>query len=481
MQLYLKFQLESTPGIPRMFLKQQCVRIISIKYSIWPHITSPDSSLRLPWIISTFTPKPRTEAMWMPQLILSISIQVVKRQLQDCVVRVPCDTKVKRKTIQMAEKFQPVSSDLTLKERKEARSLRSVDLSDAEIGNRRNALAHCLVLVKDLVEFAIPKGLEALNRCHSIYDIHWCKGRGWEFFEGLPRITDFILQGIQEISFVSLPHFISSFVWFIQSCLFFVCFCCPANVNIFGEIIFSASVDLACAITSNPSCLESTTSDEVKISPFAMLTNFSAATVGTNGFLIHSITHEEYFTKPRMAPCHLVIIFATHNLVGSSTATDSRSHNDLFDATFSHQELNKPQKVLNNMKPTKSQLLMSLTDLTLDSRRRSSQARFSQRLGLLEFVGTLDIISCGIHIASVLGFGMKVEIIQGSLKELSGDVMCWNDYVINRILNYFHVGNKIYETSIHSIGFGVKVEIIQSSLKELSGDDMCWNDYVSIM
>ncbi|KAG1655580.1 hypothetical protein GQR58_024436 [Nymphon striatum] len=114
------------------------------------HITSPDSSLRLPWIISTFTPKPRTEAMWMPQLILSISIQVVKRQLQDCVVRVPYDTKVKRKTIQMAEKFQPVSSDLTLKERKEARSLRSVDLSDAEIGNRRNALAHCLVLVKDV-------------------------------------------------------------------------------------------------------------------------------------------------------------------------------------------------------------------------------------------------------------------------------------------------------------------------------------------
>ncbi|KAG1709794.1 hypothetical protein GQR58_002758 [Nymphon striatum] len=162
-----------------------------------------------------------------------------------------------------------------------------------------------------------------------------------------------------------------------------------------------------------------------------------------------------------MAPCHLVIIFATHNLVGSSTATDSRSHNDLFDATFSHQELNKPQKVLNNMKPTKSQLLMSLTDLTLDSRRRSSQARFSQRLGLLEF-GTLTTQSC-------------------SLKELSGDVMCWNDYVINRILNYFHVGNKIYETSIHSIGFGVKVEIIQSSLKELSGDDMCWNDYVSIM
>ncbi|KAG1651094.1 hypothetical protein GQR58_027494 [Nymphon striatum] len=36
----------------------------------------------------------------------------------------------------MAEKFQPVSSDLTLKERKEARSLRSVDLSDADIGDR---------------------------------------------------------------------------------------------------------------------------------------------------------------------------------------------------------------------------------------------------------------------------------------------------------------------------------------------------------
>ncbi|KAG1710441.1 hypothetical protein GQR58_002715 [Nymphon striatum] len=54
----------------------------------------------------------------------------------DCVVRVPYDPKVRRKTIQMAEKFQPVSSDLTLKERKEARSLRSVDLSDADIGDR---------------------------------------------------------------------------------------------------------------------------------------------------------------------------------------------------------------------------------------------------------------------------------------------------------------------------------------------------------
>ncbi|KAG1656869.1 Procollagen-lysine,2-oxoglutarate 5-dioxygenase 3 [Nymphon striatum] len=41
----------------------------------------------------------------------------------------------------MPEKFQPVSSHLTLKEREEARSLRSVDLSDAEIGDRRNALA----------------------------------------------------------------------------------------------------------------------------------------------------------------------------------------------------------------------------------------------------------------------------------------------------------------------------------------------------
>ncbi|KAG1706956.1 hypothetical protein GQR58_003578 [Nymphon striatum] len=61
-------------------------------------------------------------------------------RLQDCVVRVPFDTKVKRKTIQMAEKFQPVSSDLTLKERKEARSLRSVNLSDDEIGNRRNCI-----------------------------------------------------------------------------------------------------------------------------------------------------------------------------------------------------------------------------------------------------------------------------------------------------------------------------------------------------
>ncbi|KAG1649256.1 hypothetical protein GQR58_029174 [Nymphon striatum] len=54
----------------------------------------------------------------------------------DCVVRVPYDPKVRRRTIQMAEKFQPVSSELTLKERKEARSLRSVDLSDADIGDR---------------------------------------------------------------------------------------------------------------------------------------------------------------------------------------------------------------------------------------------------------------------------------------------------------------------------------------------------------
>ncbi|KAG1682328.1 hypothetical protein GQR58_011082 [Nymphon striatum] len=46
----------------------------------------------------------------------------------DCVVRVPYDLKVRRRTIQMAEKFQPVSSELTLKERKEAQSLCSVDL-----------------------------------------------------------------------------------------------------------------------------------------------------------------------------------------------------------------------------------------------------------------------------------------------------------------------------------------------------------------
>ncbi|KAG1652151.1 hypothetical protein GQR58_026500 [Nymphon striatum] len=54
----------------------------------------------------------------------------------DCVVRVPYDPKVRRKTIQMPEKFQLVSSHRTLKERKEARSLRSVDLSDADIGDR---------------------------------------------------------------------------------------------------------------------------------------------------------------------------------------------------------------------------------------------------------------------------------------------------------------------------------------------------------
>ncbi|KAG1650301.1 Solute carrier organic anion transporter family member 4C1 [Nymphon striatum] len=53
----------------------------------------------------------------------------------DCVVRVPYDPKVRRKTIQMPEKFQLVSSHRTLKERKEARSLRSVDLSDADIGD----------------------------------------------------------------------------------------------------------------------------------------------------------------------------------------------------------------------------------------------------------------------------------------------------------------------------------------------------------
>ncbi|KAG1685709.1 hypothetical protein GQR58_008956 [Nymphon striatum] len=54
----------------------------------------------------------------------------------DCVVRVPYDPKVRRKTIQMPEKFQLVSNHRTLKERKEARSLRSVDLSDADIGDR---------------------------------------------------------------------------------------------------------------------------------------------------------------------------------------------------------------------------------------------------------------------------------------------------------------------------------------------------------
>ncbi|KAG1664437.1 Tyrosine-protein phosphatase non-receptor type 9 [Nymphon striatum] len=54
----------------------------------------------------------------------------------DCVVRVPYDPKVRRKTIQMPEKFQLVSSHRTLKERKEARPLRSIDLSDADIGDR---------------------------------------------------------------------------------------------------------------------------------------------------------------------------------------------------------------------------------------------------------------------------------------------------------------------------------------------------------
>ncbi|KAG1671516.1 hypothetical protein GQR58_016405 [Nymphon striatum] len=212
----------------------------------------------------------------------------------------------------MAEKFQPVSSDLTLKERKEARSLRSVDLSDAEIGDRRNALAHCLVPVKDPV---FPSLLYVCSlRYVSPYTVEW---------------TTCLMD------------------WKVSSLEYLVNLRCRV-----GKVAHFVQVDWK--------------------------------------------RYEMYLLCPD-------------------------------DTVYG-----------NN-------------------------------------------ISCGIHIASVLGFGVKVEIIQGSLKELSGDVMCWNDYVINRILNYFHVGNKIYETSIHSIGFGVKVEIIQSSLKELSGDDMCWNDYVSIM
>ncbi|KAG1671514.1 hypothetical protein GQR58_016405 [Nymphon striatum] len=231
---------------------------------------------------------------------------------------------------------------------------------------------HNLVFVSflKLVEFAIPKGLEALNRCHSIYDIHW--------------------------------------------------------------------FDLACAMTSNPSCLESTTSDEVKISPFAMLTNFSVATVDANGFLIHSITVP--YTVEWTTCLMDWKVSSLEYLVNLRCRVGKVAH--FVQVDWKRYEM----------------YLLCPDDTVYGNN-----------------------ISCGIHIASVLGFGVKVEIIQGSLKELSGDVMCWNDYVINRILNYFHVGNKIYETSIHSIGFGVKVEIIQSSLKELSGDDMCWNDYVSIM
>ncbi|KAG1709798.1 hypothetical protein GQR58_002761 [Nymphon striatum] len=96
--------------------------------------------------------------------------QSVSFMLQDCVVRVPYDTKVKRKTIQMAEKFQPGSSDLTLKERKEARSLRSVDLSDAEIGNRRNALAHCLAFEEWLLEKDINDHIESLSAVSTLLE-----------------------------------------------------------------------------------------------------------------------------------------------------------------------------------------------------------------------------------------------------------------------------------------------------------------------
>ncbi|KAG1704764.1 hypothetical protein GQR58_003951 [Nymphon striatum] len=56
-----------------------------------------------------------------------------------------------------------------------------------------------------------------------------------------------------------------------------------------------------------------------------------------------------------------------------------------------------------------------------------------------------SVMSCGIHIASVLGFGVKVEIIQGSLKELSGDVMCWNDYVSKAPTNMIQVSKKVQQ------------------------------------
>ncbi|KAG1653813.1 hypothetical protein GQR58_025399 [Nymphon striatum] len=51
----------------------------------------------------------------------------------DCVVRVPYDPKVRRKTIQMPEKFQLVSSHRTLKERKEAQSDHCVLMSPTDI------------------------------------------------------------------------------------------------------------------------------------------------------------------------------------------------------------------------------------------------------------------------------------------------------------------------------------------------------------
>ena len=57
-----------------------------------------------------------------------------------CSGKVPYDPKARKATIQKSERFQPVSSHLTLKERKEARSLSSVDLGEAETGDRPNAL-----------------------------------------------------------------------------------------------------------------------------------------------------------------------------------------------------------------------------------------------------------------------------------------------------------------------------------------------------
>ena len=57
-----------------------------------------------------------------------------------CSGKVPYDPKARKTTIQKSERFQPVSSHLTLKERKEARSLSSVDLGEAETRDRPNAL-----------------------------------------------------------------------------------------------------------------------------------------------------------------------------------------------------------------------------------------------------------------------------------------------------------------------------------------------------
>lgn len=55
--------------------------------------------------------------------------------------KVPYDPKQRRRTIQEPEKFQPVKSNLTLKDRKEARSLRSIDLGEAETQDIQRALA----------------------------------------------------------------------------------------------------------------------------------------------------------------------------------------------------------------------------------------------------------------------------------------------------------------------------------------------------